>query len=163
MGTNLAPRHTYPHEPSPPPRYLRMKRRASPILLVLVVAGALSCGTASATANAMTKPLGTKMLVTFRLHVSGDIPQAMTFWLAYGPLGGRFGIVRLHRSRVGLYAASVRLPVGRSSFAFVAGYGVIHVRFGPAPGNPVITIRRIDRCTALQAARIGVYWHVPEG
>jgi hypothetical protein len=139
-----------------------MKRRASSILLMLVVA-ALSCGTSNATAHAVTKSHETKSLVAFRLHVSGDIPQAMTFWLAYGPLGGRFGIVRLHRSRVGLYAASVRLPVGRSSFAFVAGYGVIHVRFGPAPGNPVITIRRIDRCTALQAARIGVYWHVPEG
>ena len=141
----------------------RMKRIPSPILLLLVMAALLSPRTTVTATSAATTPVATRAIVTFQLHVSGDIPQEMTFWIAYGPLAGHFGIVRLHRADTGLYTASMCLPVGRSSFAYVAGYGVIRVRYGPVPGDPVITIRCLDRSTARQAARRVVYWHVPIG
>lgn len=140
-----------------------MKRIPSPILLLLVMAALLSPRTTVTATSAATTPVATRAMVTFQLHVSGDIPQEMTFWIAYGPLAGHFGIVRLHRADTGLYTASMCLPVGRSSFAYVAGYGVIRVRYGPVPGDPVITIRCLDRSTARQAARRVVYWHVPIG
>lgn len=127
-----------------------------PLLFVIAFQFAESPATVSSAAT-------TNSRVTFRLCVDGVVSPTMTFWIAYGPLGGRFAIVRLRGSRVGPYSISVRLPPGRTSFAYIAGQGVIRDRSGPAPGAPVITIRRIDHSTAQQATQRAVSWHVPVG
>ena len=132
----------------------------APLLLAALCMGAFQ------TAGAGTTPVAAAPLdpvVTFRLNVVGVVSPAMTFWIAYGPLGGHFAIIRLRRSRVGLYSVTIRLPSGRTSFAYIAGHGVTRDRSGPVPGIPVITIRRIDHCTAQQAAQRAVSWHVPVG
>jgi hypothetical protein len=153
---------SWPYLPNPK-GCRRMKRKTSSILLMLVIAALCFPGITVTAASAATTPVATRAIVTFRLHVSGDIPNEMTFWIAYGPLAGQFGIVLLHRSDTGLYTVSMRLPGGRSTFAYVAGYGVNRVRYGLVPGYPVITIRCLDRSTARQVARRAEYWHVPVG
>lgn len=131
----------------------------------MLVMAALLCTGTSVNASGITPPapIATQTMVTFRLQVSGDLPRDMTFWIAYGPLTGQFGIVRLQRSDPDHYATSVRLPAGRSSFAYIAGHGIRWMRYGPVPGDPIVTIRRLDRSTARQAARSTVSWHVPVG
>src|SRR5581483_4401461 len=75
-------------------------------------------------------------VVTFRLAVSGQVSPDLTFWVSYGPLTGRFGLLRLHEQLPGLYTASHAFPTsGRTIFAYMAGSGVLRARFGPARGN----------------------------
>ena len=135
------------------------KRTASALVPFLLIGAFLIAGggATGATAFATTPP------VTFRLRVVGAVSPSMTFWIAYGPLGGHFAVLRLHRFRSGLYAVTVRLPLGRSSFAYIAGHGVTRDRSGPAPGAPVITIKRIDHSSARQVAQRTVLWHAPVG
>lgn len=80
----------------------------------------------------------------FRLHVNGNPGTSATFWVAYGPLHGRFGIIRLTRVGAHTFTARRNLPAGaRTSFAYVEGQGTVHTRAGAAPGNPVITINTL--------------------
>jgi hypothetical protein len=135
-----------------------MKPVAS-LLLGILLTGGVWYSDASSTARAAA----TDSTVTFRLRVYGAIDPTMTFWIAYGPLGGHFAVVRLRRSGAGLFAVTLRLPPARSSFAYIAGRGVVRDRSGPAPDAPIITIRRFDRSTARQAGLRAVCWHVPVG
>ena len=105
-----------------------------------------------------------QMLQTFRLRVLGQVSQRMTFWVAYGPLAGRFSVVRLHRVQSGVYEAHRRLPdQGRTIFAYLAGTGVMSTQAGPAPGNPVVTIRRIGPIGMRHLRLPTVYWQTPAG
>lgn len=141
-----------------------MKHVASPLLLTLVMIPTLFGATTVNVLGATPPvPVVARSAVTFRLQVAGDVPRNMTFWMAYGPLAGRFGIVQLHRFDTHLYRTTVRLPLGRSSFAYIAGYGVQSMPYGLVPGDPVITIRYMERSTARRAARSTVSWHVPLG
>jgi hypothetical protein len=101
---------------------------------------------------------------TFRLHDDGNPGRDATFWVAHGPLDGRFGIVRLHPAGSHTYAATVNLPVtGTTTFTFLAGTGSVMTRMGPAPGNPVVTISTFDGTTAEAASRHVVEWSAPIG
>jgi hypothetical protein len=102
--------------------------------------------------------------VTFRLHVSGKPASDTTFWVAYGPLAGRFGLVQLHPSGAGVYSATQTLPTqGRTTFAYLAGRGAIQSRFGPAPGDPVTIIQRIGPVSARELDTSPITWTGPVG
>lgn len=100
----------------------------------------------------------------FRVDVAGGVPRGATFWVAYGPLGGHFGIIRLRRVARGRYLASRVLPArGRTVFAYLEGHGVTKTRFGAAPGTPVQTIRRVGPTTVWPHPLPLVRWSVPVG
>jgi hypothetical protein len=102
--------------------------------------------------------------MTFRLAVHGRPPSRATFWVAYGPLAGRFGIVQMHGSRSGQYAATIRAPEGaQSTFAVVTGVGRIWTRAGWQPGNPVAVIRLLGRLAVRAGPVALVQWSVPVG
>lgn len=101
--------------------------------------------------------------VTFQLHVTGAHDPHMTFWVAYGPLDGRFGLIRLRSAGSDHYVASRVLPPGRTVFSYIAGTGTAQTRLGPAPGAPAVTIARVGPATALRASRGIMLWRGPLG
>lgn len=100
---------------------------------------------------------------TFRVHVSGTPDPRMTFWAAYGPLHGRFGVLRLHSAGAGTYAAQQTLPDGTTAVTFLAGVGTVHTREGAAPGNPVVTIRSLPSVSISSCSLPTVEWQAPVG
>jgi hypothetical protein len=104
------------------------------------------------------------ILKTFRLQVTGRPPAGTTFWVAYGPLAGRFGIIQLRPAGRALYVATRRLPAhGRTTFVYIAGHGTIRARFGPAPGNPVATIQVLNAMPVSRETLPVVQYQVPLG
>ncbi len=99
----------------------------------------------------------------FRLSVEGPVSPDDTFWVAYGPLAGTWGIIRLHARGPKLFESRVTLPRGRTVFSFIEGRGVMHTRLGAVPGNPVTTIRQVGPATTARPAFPLVVWHVPIG
>ena len=101
---------------------------------------------------------------TFRLEVSNQVSPRATFWVAYGPLKGQWGLVRLRATRSGVYQGSARLPIpGKTTFAFIEGQGVVHTAHGPVPGDLVVTIKRFDHVSTT-APQLGlVQWQAPVG
>jgi hypothetical protein len=111
----------------------------------------------------LVKPVA-RVPVTFRLHVAGQPSADATFWVAYGPLAGRFVLVQLRASGAGSYAAVRRLPAtGRTVFAYLVGHGVVRTPSGLAPGDPVLTIERFGPALPTQLQLRVVYWHAPVG
>jgi hypothetical protein len=101
--------------------------------------------------------------VTFRLQVSGPPARGATYWVAYGPLDGKFGIVRLTFAGSHMYKATRDLPAhGRAIFAYLSGYGSVWTRLGWVPGPPVVTIRRFGPTLAWQLPTT-VSWVPPIG
>jgi hypothetical protein len=148
-----------------PPRALtRFRGIARTIVLAIALAGVINVLVSPPLAAGAITTNRDHVTVTFQLHVTGHMPPGMTFWVAYGPLAGRFGIVELHRTPVGDYRAMRRLPAqGRTTFTYLASFGMITTPAGPAPGGPTIIIRSIRPVTALEVARIRVYWRAPQG
>jgi hypothetical protein len=102
--------------------------------------------------------------VAFRLHVSGLLPDKATFWVAYGPIDGRFWVVRLRRSVEGTFGTRRSLPSdGTSDFTYLVGRGTVSTPAGPAPGNPVTVIRTFGHVSADKVARARVVWHLTAG
>jgi hypothetical protein len=137
------------------------------ICVASLLASAVLSGTlltpAAAKTDAVARPVA-QVSVTFRLQVGGHPASGATFWVAYGPLAGRFGLVRLHRSDGGVYTATRRLPAtGRAVFAYLAGNGVVRTRVGLAPGNPVVTIERFGPALPTQLRPQLVHWRAPVG
>lgn len=100
----------------------------------------------------------------FRLHVAGHVAPGTTFWVAYGPLDGKFAILRLHSAGRGAYLRRSTLPLGaRATYSYLMGHGSIHTRLGREPGNPVVTIRTIGPLTVRQAPLPTVQWQAPIG
>lgn len=100
----------------------------------------------------------------FRLHVAGQVASGTTFWVAYGPLDGKFAILRLHSTGNGTFVRRSSLPAGaRATYSYVMGHGALHTRLGQEPGNPVVTIRTIGPVTVRQAPLPTVQWHAPVG
>ena len=113
--------------------------------------------------SARAVPVGYEA-VRFQLHVGGAHDPRMTFWVAYGPLAGTFGLIRLHSSGKGTYTATRTLPsTDRSVFSYVAGTGTMMTKLGPAPGPPTITIGRVGPTTAGRATRKPMDWRGPIG
>ena len=120
-----------------------MTRLLAPIAVPFILASSLSVAQARQTGSARSHQHSRMVQATFRLQVKGN-PSGHTFWVAYGPLNDQFGLIQLRPSSRGLYTATHSLPAdGRTIFAFLAGSGTISTHFGAAPGDPVLTIKRI--------------------
>jgi hypothetical protein len=143
----------------------RFGRFLLPTSFLLTVCSAFPLGAQAA--GALHRPphrAPATVAVTFRLQVSGKPGQGTTFWVAYGPLADRFGLVQLHRSAPGLYAVTQSLPAqGRTIFAYLVGHGSIHTRFGSAPGDPVAIIKRVGPVSARGLGAPTVTWTAPVG
>jgi hypothetical protein len=137
--------------------------------LILAMIAALFVAVLTPTADRAQGQTPRKMIpgstpITFRLQVIGRPAAGATFWVAYGPLAGQFGIFQLHASGQSTYTATQRLPVqGRTVFAYLAGHRVMPSRLGPVPGDPVITIRHVGPTAARQLAFPVVQWQAPQG
>jgi hypothetical protein len=103
-------------------------------------------------------------LAEFRLHVEGRVPQDATFWVAYGPLGGHFGLMRLRAVGRSDFEVRERLPAtGSTIFAYISGHGAVRTRLGWVPGGPVTTIRRIGPVALAHLSLPTVQWRPPLG
>lgn len=131
-------------------------------LVLLITAGASFTTTSWARTVSQSAPPPTASRV-FRLSVDGPVAPSDTFWVAYGPLAGTWGIVRMHATSSKLFVAKITLPRGRTVFSFIEGRGVMHTRLGAVPGNPVITIRQVGSTTSTGPVFPLVVWHVPIG
>ncbi len=139
-----------------------MKRPAVALGIALAVAFTVTPGRGVAASRPIVRAAETQLL--FRLQVSGPRDPAATYWVAYGPVQGRFGIKRLQPAANGLFEASQQLPLHtRTTFAYVAGHGAIHTRAGLAPGNPVVTIRVFGPAVIAPAGIPLVRWNTPIG
>jgi len=139
-----------------------MKRPIVVLGTALACALSLIAGRAVAAASPNVHPSETR--IQFRLQVSGPRDPLATYWVAYGPLQGRFGIKRLQQAAGGLFGASLRLPLhSRTTLAFVAGHGAIYTQAGLAPGNPVVTIRVFGPAIIAPAGIPLVRWNTPIG
>lgn len=101
---------------------------------------------------------------TFSLAVTGTPNPGTTFWVSHGPLGGRFGVIRLRPTGNHVYSARATLPAnGVTSFTYLAAQGTQLVHGTPQPGGTVSVIRTLDSVTAAVASRRIVHWSVPLG
>lgn len=141
------------------------KRSFARGLLALIGALVLSAASLSSASAAPRAGAPTSSFITiFRLHVIGQADPRTTYWVSYGPLAGKWGIVRLHTARHGLQIGSRALPAkGTTTFAYIAGQGVVHTKLGPAPGNPVVTIKLIGPTSPMAVTRQTVQWQAPVG
>jgi hypothetical protein len=105
-----------------------------------------------ARADRQPDPHQLRATITFRLHVTRQPSVGTTFWVAYGPLDGRFTILQLNNThRV--------LPLReRTLVTFLTGKGAIHTRYGQEPGPPVTVIWRSMWAPISQVARWIVRW-----
>jgi hypothetical protein len=132
-------------------------------ILVAAVAGVLGLAAALGPFAASAAPPGT-VATTFEVRVSGHLAPMTTFWVAYGPLNGHFGIIRLYPAADGSFRATRSLPAqGKTVFSYLVGRGVVHSRLGEVPGNPVVTIRSIGPVEASQLRPRVVRWVTPAG
>jgi hypothetical protein len=101
---------------------------------------------------------------TFQVKVAGARASGTTLWVAYGPLAGRFGIVRMRNTGGGIYRAQLQLPRGaRGQFSYIAGHGTMSSRQGIVPGNPVSTIGHVGPTIIGQSHIPMMVWHPPIG
>jgi hypothetical protein len=101
---------------------------------------------------------------TFSVTVTGTPAKGTTFWVAHGPLAGRFGVIRLLPRGNHTYSARVSLPVtGVTSFTYLAAHGTRMVHGMPEPGGAEVVIRTMESVTATVASQRAVHWSVPLG
>ena len=139
-----------------------MRRWMQAIVLATMLA-ALTCAGARAETSHRLRAHERGAPVTFRLEVAGHPAVHATFWVAYGPLAGRFGLIQLRDRGGGLYTASATLSSGRTIFAFLEGFGVEHTRLGDVPGAPTYTIREVGPMSVPGKPLPTIRWHVPLG
>jgi hypothetical protein len=102
--------------------------------------------------------------VTFTLTVSGTPAKGTTFWVAHGPLAGRFGVIRLQPHGNHSYSARVSLPATEvTSFTYLAAHGTQMIHGMPEPGGVVVVIRTMESVTASVASQRVEHWSVPLG
>ena len=140
-----------------------MKLLLASIVALFLFAPACSRAAAQSTHEVRVRPAAA-VVQSFRLQVDGEVGAKATFWVAYGPLAGHFGLIRLHPVGANLYSATVRLPgSGRTQFAYLRGNGVVRTPQGQAPGDPVTTIRLIGPVSVPRVALPTVQWQAPVG
>jgi|SRR5947209_17581029 len=139
----------------------RLFGMAAALLLCVVLASPASARVSNDRTVGMHARLVT---MNFRLRLETQPAAGTTFWIAYGPLAGRFGLIRLHQTGQNLYTAHANLPAaGRANFAYIAGNGTVRTRLGLEPGIPTVTIRNFDRITPGQTQLPVVTWQPPIG
>jgi hypothetical protein len=129
----------------------------------LVASALLTIGLSASPAMASQSPARPAVaLTTFRLQVTGTSDPGATYWIAYGPLAGKFGIAQLHQRSRGVYTASLQLPTnGKSVFSYMVGHGAVHTRLGVEPGGPVLTVRQFGPTSVWPHGIPAVRWHPP--
>jgi hypothetical protein len=102
--------------------------------------------------------------VTFRLVVPGNVASAMTFWVAYGPLAGHFGIIQLMPKGNNTFSTRVTLPVqGRATFTYLAAFGRLKTPMGYVPRRGGVTIKTLGPTDPVTASMHPVRWLPPLG
>ncbi len=138
---------------------MNVKRAIGP---VLAMALAISASTPAFAHSSSRHPRMATM--TFSIQVAGDIGPGTTFWLAHGPINGRFGIVRMHRVGRNTYAVQQIFPKGhRATFTYVMGHGAIETPGGPAPGDPVVIIDTVGPLHLNGETLPTIQWQAPIG
>ncbi|GAC1331995.1 MAG: hypothetical protein NVS2B16_28230 [Chloroflexota bacterium] len=131
---------------------------------IAVLLSSVHMQSASASTHRQARAQASTVPVTFRLRAADAPSTDTTFWVAYGPVGGRFGIARLHAAGNHMYTARVLMPINaRSIFAYLAGHGSITTRFGPAPGDPVQTVKQVGPVAVVRLRSVTTEWHAPIG
>lgn len=103
-------------------------------------------------------------VTVFQLAVSGSPRPGTTFWVAYGPLNGQFGLIQLTHRSGNTFSASKQLPTaGRTVFAYLAAQGVTRTPAGLAPGGRPMTIRRIGPTSIWPHGLPLIRWQPPVG
>lgn len=145
-------------------RFIRRHSLLPASLLALAVVGSLASQvTAHAKQPTHVRAHPTMAATAFRLQVTGKPAAGTTFWVAYGPLAGRFGVVRLLPHGAGVYSAWNLLPEGRTTFVFLAGQGTVQTKAGAEPGGMPTTISLIGPTTAAAVGHMTVHWQAPLG
>lgn len=135
-----------------------MKRSHLRVLALLILVAGLPIGGAQASST----PAPTR-ITTFRLHLSAPADPHTTFWVSYGPLAGKWGLIRLRRAGHGYFAGSRALPAGRSVFCYIAGTGTVQTAQGRAPGSPMLTVGHVGPGTAIRVSARVMTWAPPVG
>ncbi len=129
--------------------------------LLFVCAGVAALQPASAEAASQSR---VQISQTFRIHVNGDADASSAFWVAYGPVKGRFSIVQLHSSDGHSFRATRQLPLrARTTFTYLMSAGRIHTRAGWAPAERAMTITQLGPVVITPAQPAVVQWQVPVG
>jgi hypothetical protein len=101
---------------------------------------------------------------TFHLTVAGNPAKGTTFWVSYGPLAGRFGVIKLQPQGNDVFSARAVLPVNRAgTFTYLEAQGTRYVHGLPQPGGVPVVIRNLQSVTAATASQRIVHWSVPLG
>ena len=141
-----------------------MRYRSSLGSATILFLASLSPALAAAHTGSHSKAVSHSVVRTFRLQVSGPVNAGATFWVAYGPLAGKWGLVHLRPIGNGVYQSTAHLPgQGRTTFSYIQGQGTVDTRLGLAPGDPTITIRRFDRVLPTAPQLALVRWNAPIG
>jgi hypothetical protein len=102
-------------------------------------------------------------LVTLQVQLATRPLHHMSLWVSYGPLGGRFGVIRLGQVGPLSFAATHQFPLhGRSMFTYLASYRMVQTPVGMVPDYPLIMIRSIGPVAAWQLPA-EVRWAPPVG
>lgn len=102
--------------------------------------------------------------VTFTLIVTGEPAPNLSYWVAHGPIDGRFGVIQLHPVGTNSFSASVTLPaLAKTVFTYLASTGrqVLHGQKQPA--GTIVTIKSMEHVTAETAAFKIMHWSAPLG
>jgi hypothetical protein len=139
-----------------------MLHMAAPVLLA---AALFSPGSAFAGSSRIAPHSHMRQVpVTFRLVVPGSVASTMTFWVAYGPLAGHFGIIQLVPKGNNTYSTRVTLPAqGRTTFTYLAAFGRIKTRMGYVPRRGDVTIKTLGPTDPITASMHPVRWLPPLG
>ena len=140
-----------------------MKYLASTLIGATV---ALLGTTGSHAATVKQQPMHTVRMgtTTFRLAVAGSPARGTTFWVSYGPLAGRFGVIELRPDGSHLFSARTVLPVDETgTFTYLEAQGTQKVHGVAQPGGIPVVIRTVGATTAAAASRQVVHWSVPLG
>lgn len=96
--------------------------------------------------------------------MNGAADTSSTFWVAYGPVKGRFYIVQLHAPDGHNYKATRQLPLrARATFTYLTSAGRIHTRIGWVPAGRTTTITQQGPVLISPTQPTVVQWQAPVG
>ncbi len=139
---------------------MRYSSRAAVIFALVFIV----MGTTPVRAQRHTVTRAREGTVIFRLRVAGQPSPGTQFWVAYGPVAGRFGILRLRATSAGTYSAARTLPILEpTSVAYLAARGQVRTRAGLEPAHVLAIIFNSGPISLLEAQRHVPRWQAPVG